>query len=361
MNQINSKLQPWIGKPIVDIAFILLPPFGCLLFIAIYPELFSNNTELSEVWWVILVLLIDVAHVYSTLYRTYFNNQIYSKQKQILLSIPLFATVTAIMIYSFSSILFWRILAYIAVFHFIRQQYGFMRIYSRKEQIHKWFKNIDTITIYVATLFPIIYWHLNSPRNFNWFIEGDFYIFQSKILLTISWILYVITLIVYAIKEIIVYIKIKYWNAPRIAIITGTILSWYFGIVYFNGDMAFTLLNVISHGVPYMALIWIDGKKRSKKTDSSFLQKTIFSKLGILIFLLIIFLLAYFEEALWNMFVWKDGLSIFTYFTPITIDKTVLNIIVPILALPQITHYIIDGFIWKIKDDDFKWSNEKIK
>jgi hypothetical protein len=31
------------------------------------------------------------------------------------------------------------------------------------------------------------------------------------------------------------------------------------------------------------------------------------------------------------------------------LSDTALGIIVPLLALPQITHYIIDGFIWKIK------------
>jgi hypothetical protein len=29
---------------------------------------------------------------------------------------------------------------------------------------------------------------------------------------------------------------------------------------------------------------------------------------------------------------------------------------VPLLSLPQIVHYVLDGFIWKIKKDDFAWS-----
>ena len=35
-----------------------------------------------------------------------------------------------------------------------------------------------------------------------------------------------------------------------------------------------------------------------------------------------------------------------------------LSFIVPLLALPQITHYILDGFIWKIKKEEFRWSGE---
>ena len=38
-------------------------------------------------------------------------------------------------------------------------------------------------------------------------------------------------------------------------------------------------------------------------------------------------------------------------------DKA-LAFIVPLLALPQVTHYILDGFIWKIRKDEFKWNNE---
>jgi len=351
--------QPWIGKPIIDTLFILLPPFACLLFIALCPQLFQNNGELSETWWVILVLLIDVAHVYSTLYRTYFNTEVYKQQQSLLLGIPVFSMVITVIVYSLSSVLFWRLLAYVAVFHFIRQQYGFMRIYSRKEIINIWFKRIDTITIYVATIFPIIYWHLNSPRNFSWFVKNDFIFFQSTVLLQISNIVYAVVITVYCIKEIVLFATIKTFNIPRITILIGTICCWYFGIVYFNGDMTFTLLNVVSHGIPYMALIWIDGRKRiNQQQEKTFLQ-IIFSKYGWTLFLAIIFILAYFEEALWNVFVWKEGQTIFTYFKPINIDKSVLNIIVPLLALPQIAHYLIDGFIWKIKEDNFKWSNEK--
>ena len=39
-------------------------------------------------------------------------------------------------------------------------------------------------------------------------------------------------------------------------------------------------------------------------------------------------------------------------------NQTALSFLVPLLALPQITHYILDGFIWKIRHDDFKWNSE---
>lgn len=351
MKKHNFKQQPWLGKPLTDIVFILLPPFASLLVIFLFPKSFQNNRNMPDSWWVLLILLIDVAHVYSTLYRTYFDKEIFKEQKTMMWAIPAIGFIAAVLLYNVSYLMFWRVLAYLAVFHFVRQQYGFMRLYSRKENSLAWMKQIDKITIYYATLFPIVYWHLSGPRNFNWFVKGDFLSLNSSFLLTITSTLYVTTLFVYLFKEIYFISTFKSINIPRIAVIAGTIVSWYFGIVYFNGDMAFTVLNVVSHGIPYMALIWIYGKKKSGLRQAE--QKKVsffFSRYGLIFFLGLIFLLAYIEEGLWDSALWKEHRNVFGifYLSDINWDSTALSIIIPLLALPQITHYIIDGFIWKI-------------
>ena len=355
------KQQPWIGRPMVDILFILLPPFVSLLLVFLFPSVFQNKEGVTDAGWVVLVLLIDVAHVYSTLYRTYFDPQAFSKQRSILIAIPFIGFVIAVMAYSISSQLFWRLLAYTAVFHFIRQQYGFMRVYSRKEASTKLSIWIDRIAIYYATLYPLIYWHLSGPRNFNWFIENDFVYLQSLFLLQLSTVLYMLVIVVYLIYEVRRWVLTKQVNLPKIAIVAGTLLSWYFGIVYFNGDMAFTVLNVVSHGIPYMALVWIYGQKNYLQPGkgSKFL-KIVFSRYGVIVFLGLLFLFAYFEEGIWDAFVWKEHASVFgiSNMRLPELNDTLLSFVVPLLALPQITHYILDGFIWKIKKDEFKWKNE---
>ena len=180
-------------------------------------------------------------------------------------------------------------------------------------------------------------------------------------MLSIATILYFVIVVTYIIKEIIAWTKEKFINIPKLAIITGTLLSWYFGIVYFNGDMAFTLLNVVSHGIPYMALVWIYGQKNYTKPGKGnrFLQ-IVFSRYGIVLFLGFIFLFAFIEEGLWDMAVWQEHKTIFgtTRLPSISLNEKLLAFIVPLLALPQITHYILDGFIWRIRQDEFKWNSE---
>jgi hypothetical protein len=344
--------QPWLGKPWTDILFILLPPFVCLLIITLFPALFQDAKGISDASWVVLILLIDVAHVYSTLYRTYFDPVAFNKQRTILLAIPVIGFIVGVMLYSIGPGLFWRLLAYTAVFHFVRQQYGFMRLYSRREPKNSISSMIDTLTIYYATIYPLLYWHLNGPRNFNWFVENDFIYLRSGTLLLILKMLYFALMATWLVKETIQWIKSKQVNIPKLLVVSGTALSWYGGIVYFNGDLAFTLLNVVSHGIPYMALIWIYGRKNYIATQSRFLR-VVFSKYGLFVFLGLLFLFAFIEEGLWDIAVWKEHGNMFglSGFSAPSFDKTILAFIVPLLALPQITHYILDGFIWRIKRD----------
>lgn len=359
----HMNKQPWISKPWTDIVFILSPSFFCLLLVLLMPNVFGHKAEVSDISWLFLVVLIDVSHVYSTLYRTYFDPAAFRKQKQLLIGIPVTGFIAAVLIYSISDLLFWRIIAYIAVFHFIRQQYGFMRIYSRKEEAPAFCKKTDVLAIYTATIYPILYWHLSGPKNFNWFLKGDFfYISVSPAILSILTGLYLCVIVVYLIKETWLINQTRQLNIPRNAILLGTFLSWYFGIVYFNGDLVFTLLNVISHGIPYMALVWIHGSKnRQQGSLQSHFLRFLYSPYGIGLFLLIIFLFAFVEESLWDLLVWKEhGMILLSGILPsMQLPREMVSLIVPLLILPQLTHYILDAFIWRIRKDDFRWASEK--
>jgi hypothetical protein len=129
-------------------------------------------------------------------------------------------------------------------------------------------------------------------------------------------------------------------------IMVGTYASWYVGIVTFQGDLIFTLLNVVAHGIPYMGLIWIYGEKKAT-------EKFSFGWRGALTFIAVLITFAYVEESLWDVLIWKDHTDIFPFFTGNnTLESSILlSLIVPFLVLPQITHYVLDGFIWRFSKD----------
>lgn len=351
----QSYKQPWLHSSVSDGVFILSPPFIALLLVVCFPAQFQTSAAIPIYYWLFLVVFIDVAHVYSTLYRTYFNLKSY-KRNAFLIVVPIACYIGGVLLYGYDGMLFWRVLAYLAVFHFIRQQYGFMRLYSRQENNGYWFRLTDKLAIYTATAYPLFYWHFEGNRNFSWFVENDIVSYHSTSLLYVGMMLYLLIIAVYLVKEVTYIISTRQFNLPRNLLIVGTFASWYFGIVYFNGDLAFTTLNVISHGIPYMALIWIFEKNKYQKSGNkkNMIFNYTFNKYGgVVFFVLLLALFAYLEEGLWDGMIWKEHGSLFKPFSrlPKINNEQLLSLLVPLLALPQSTHYVLDGFIWKVKND----------
>lgn len=353
MSQVKSA---WIQSRAFDCAFILAPPFLITALVLLVPG-FSREAAAVPLWaWVVFIMGIDVAHVYSTLYRTYLDKEEVNSRPILYTMTPLICWFLGVVLYSFGSQIFWRVLAYIAVFHFIRQQYGFMMLYLRKgEKVPNFCLSIDKITIYAATIYPLIFWHTH-PREFSWFVSGDFIYSSSDLLKQISWLVYISLLAAYFLKELWLLTKRVHFNLPKNLLLLGTIISWYVGIVLLNGDLAFTLTNVVSHGIPYIALIWIYGRRKWAKVNpqkAPWVAKA-FSIKAIPIFILALILLAYLEEGVWDLFVWGEHGRIF--FGRIGAfqfkDTSTLTWLIPLLTVPQLTHYVLDGFIWKLKKPD---------
>lgn len=349
----QSWKQPWISNAGFDSFYILLPPFLSLLAILLLPDAYRHSAVMPVAGWVILVLLVDVTHVYSTLFRTYFNRERFHQRRALFTLVPLLCYVAGVLLYSISALLFWRLLAYLAVFHFVRQQYGFLRLYTRTEFVYSWMKRVDVMAIYSATIYPLVFWHLSPGRNFNWFISGDFIIRESSALLAILTVFYWLTIVAYILKESWYVWHYRRFNIPRNLLIVGTILSWYVGIVYFNGDMAFTLLNVVTHGIPYMALVWAVTRNEQRTNPQPGINSLLLRAGGIFVFIGVMVALAYFEEGLWDALVWREHPGFFTLFKalPAIADTSLLAFLVPLLSLPQTTHYVLDGFIWRRKDE----------
>lgn len=342
--------QPWIASAPFDLTWIVGPPLLVSLAVICFPSFFQNHSSVSPLAWLILVVGVDVSHVYSTLYRTYFDSKDYEQNKSLYNTIPIICWVIGIMLYSIHPLMFWSILAYLAVFHFIRQQYGFMMIYNRNQSLSSWERNIDRAAIYISTLYPLIYWHTHI-RNFHWMIDGDFLSLPLWIN-SIAVIMYSFILVLYLANETRTYLKDRHLNLPKNLLVMGTALSWYLGIVRYNSDLAFTFTNVLAHGIPYIALIWFYGRRKHKTSSKNFAK--LFRPALIGIFLLILLGLAYVEEGLWDALVWKDHSMYFSFFQwlPSFKDPTTLSWIVPLLAVPQATHYVLDGFIWRFRKEN---------
>jgi hypothetical protein len=342
----TAQHRHWLMNPGKEFILIMAPLLAPVIIVFAFRGYFESHTEVNSWWWLLLVLLVDVSHVYSTVFRFYWEKNTFQKYRSLLIIIPVTAFGLGVMIHWYDSFLFWRLLAYAALYHFIRQQYGFMRLYARQQNQTPFQKWIDGITIYATTIYPVLYWHLHLTETLSWFVPHDFISIQFPYADEILLSFYLLILVCYEIKEVLLSLRARDWNVPKNILVLGTALSWYTGIIVFNGDLTFTFLNVVAHGVPYMGLVWMYGEKKSSTTFN-------FGLKGILIFFSAVFTLSYFEESIWDVFVWKDHPSIFPFFTHYegVHDPVVLSLLVPLLVLPQITHYVLDGFIWRFSKD----------
>lgn len=372
---LNSKPGNWLMSKWLDLLVLFLPVW------ALWIVFFSNAAYFKSIdlplWaWVLFILGIDVSHVWSSLFRSYLVKDEFQAQKKILILAPIIAIVGSVILISISVPTFWRVMAYLAVFHFIKQQYGFVALYKLKRQEKRKQLLSDKYIIYIATIYPVVFWHFNSASNFNWFAANDFFALHTLLGNAAS-----VLPMVFSVLNVIYWVLMAAWLLQEVSAIrkgekvaTGklfwvltTAVNWWFGIVYFNSDVIFSISNVVAHGIPYLALVYFYRlKKQELQTFNkpSFLWR--FRWVFTLLFTVVIAALV--EEYFWDMLIYRERTSFFENIYPYNWSQVKerwwLIIAMALLALPQQVHYIIDGFIWKMNSKNkylkpiFKPNNE---
>lgn len=356
---------PYLFSPVVD-----LLTFGgsALLALAMLPigaALGILHSETPRWTWLIAILLIDVAHVYATGFRVYFDLGELRRRPWLYSLTPLLALLIGAAIYSESVMVFWSLLAYLAVFHFVRQQYGWVALYRARENDREsrgWW--IDASAIYLATIYPLVYWHANLPRDFHWFTAGDF-VSLPPLTATLLQPIYWVAIGLYVLRSIHRGLTRGAWNPGKDLVVVTTAVCWYVGIISLNSDYAFTITNVIIHGIPYMVLIYWYRWHRGSPGPGSGTAGAVSapprwrSTLGRLsLFLGAIWMLAYAEELIWDCGLWHQQEWLFGWAAKGEGEGAGSGtrgwaiggfemFLAPLLAVPQITHYVLDGFIWR--------------
>jgi hypothetical protein len=335
----------WIFSPRADLLLFTLPALCALGLVALCPPARSGDSP--EWLWIVGVLLVDVAHVWSTAFVTYFNPGELRRHPVRYVLVPAAGWAAGVLLYAAGgAALFWRCLAYLAVFHFVRQQYGWMALYRARERdpsrLGAW---IDGAAIYAATAYPLVYWHSHLPRRFDWFVPGDFVAGLPQMFEPFARALYLVSLLAYLLRAVLQTRAGRRIAWGKHLLLATTAATWYAGIVATNADYAFTLSNVLVHGIPYAALVFAYGRHVAPQ-QAGFGARLLGGGAGraALRFLAGVWLLAFLEELLWDQSVWHEHFPLFAAGP----DLDALHLwLVPLLALPQLTHYVLDGILWR--------------
>jgi hypothetical protein len=338
------RFGPWLWSPRADLLVFGGSALFALALVGLR-RLLGLPGALPEWAFLAFILGIDVAHVYSTLFRTYLDREELGARPLRYALVPALGYAAGVALYLAGALVFWRVLAYLALFHFVRQAVGFVAVYrARAGRNGPVERGVDEAVLYSATLYPVLYWHVRPwHHEFAWFVAGDFLTLPFiDALLPAAGALYALSLAAFLVRELLGLLRRREILLGRFVVVTSTAATWYVGIVATNSDFDFTVTNVIVHGVPYLALLWAYVRARGQHARS--LVGDV-ARAGLGAFVAIVLVLAFMEELAWDRLVWHDRDWLFGEGS--AIGDGALAWLVPLLALPQLTHYVLDGFLWR--------------
>lgn len=332
----------WLFNAPVDLAIFGGTAVVALVLVALAPAM-GIGSDAPEWSWITGVLLVDVAHVWSTAFVVYLD-PVELRRRPLLYGLaPVAAFAAGVVLYAWGPGPFWRVIAYLAVFHFVRQQYGWVMLYrarnGERDAIGRW---LDGATVYAATLYPLIWWHAQLPRGFAWMRDGDFVAGVPAWVAEVAGLVYGALLAIYVGRALGQLLRRQSVSWGKHLVVVTTAACWYVGIVGTNTDYTFTVTNVFIHGVPYMALVFCYAKAAAREAPRG-PSATLLGR-GVIVFLATLWVVAYVEEMLWDRALWHDRDWLFGSGFDIGSGAVILA---PLLAVPQITHYILDAFLWR--------------
>lgn len=347
----SRRAYAWLFSPRVDaLAFggSALMSFALVaLALVLSPQALRDDDAHAPEWvWIATVLLIDVAHVWGTAILVYLDRAELRRRPLLYGVVPFAALAIGWAVASESELWFWRCVAYLAVVHFVRQQVGWVKLYRAKAREPGGIaRAIDEGTTYAVTLGPVVWWHAHLPVSFAWMADDDFVMGVPRVAGDVALMVAALFLCAYLVRAARAY-AIGAGQPGKDLVVTTTALLWGAGIVWWANDTAFTLTNVIAHGVPYAVLVVWTARRRIAMG----LSVSRVARAGVVAIVAALWTFALVEELLWDRMVWHQR-EWLAFLPSLTLSADARALVVALLALPQLTHYVLDGFYWRRHDN----------
>lgn len=350
----NSAASPapgrrpgWLFGPLPDLSLVLGPlALACVAHFAL-PQDFG-----SPLWaYVLFVVSFDVAHVWATGYLTYFDRAGFASRRRLLLAIPAITFVASLALHLHSNVLFWTAVAYVAIGHFIKQQIGFVMLYKGLARArHPIDDRLDKAAVWMGALGPLALWHADPGAAFEWFgADETFAIRLTEGQAHAAVAAMVVTQVTWVTRQVWLTAKGRSPNVPKVAWVVASWCSWWLGLRVASNFIVATAFINLFHGIPYTALVWWRCS-RASDARAAFIRRWAARSSWIAFYALLVGL-ALIEETLWERFVWQ------AYFPDLGLDLVSIGAVatsawVALLSLPQITHYVLDGVLWRMTPDN---------
>ena len=314
----------WIFKSFSK-DFLALWGLALLLFFVFHPAFVSA----AGMWILVaaLLIIVDSGHAYATLFRTYFDKEVMKNSPQFYW-IPI-GCFLGMFVWAFLGLpYFWTFVIYFTFYHNVKQHFGITAWYAKLNNCK--LKELKFF-LYVFTIMPFVSFHFRDFDYTSIYAPNEIFFYQNESIFNS------LVFLNFALLNLFIAYSAIHFSKNRMNLPV-------FCSVFFPGALSFLCLNfganmeqalvplLVIHGFAYFCLTaFVIEKKPNNKYE---LYKLI---------LLVLFVAGAFgalESALSESFV--DYLDSENYR-----GKFLFSVAASFIVMPSLSHYIIDGIIWK--------------
>ncbi len=328
-----------------------------------------------------LVVAVDVAHVWATLFRTFLDRRELLRRPNLYLGAPIVAFFASFVVhYVGGRSTFWTLLSYYAIWHFIKQDIGLLFLYIGRAgvRVSKQQIQLEKAALFAGAFCPLLLWHASPPNDFHWFRANERFLFTTPA-----------ALVLYVALELRSYSSGVPPNVGKLFVMGASWLTWAVGTLCDHEVVTLAYLNLF-HGIPFFVMVFMYCQRRWASLEPAACtdRLTALVTRSWPLFIGFLVALALTEQLLWDALLEFDYIPKLCrdahsalygsdeddratvcarlWFSAADDDRTadelrgmgsglLLNLspaansaLTAALALPQLTHYILDAHIWKM-------------
>lgn len=362
----NQKSQPWLFNPVSDFAGILALPL-ILCFTLLILERSAAVALFQSLFFYILI--VDFGHIFAQWFRIFSNpmETRKSKTRYICFCVSTYFVIGAILMApTLEAVRSFTI--YLVIWHFVKQQYGYIRIYSRTDgPKSKVVERLEKFFIQASMFYPVFYSHYRPELKGFYWESGYIHIPEGPGSVVNA--LFAASVIgagcFYCYHEYKRSKKNAMFNWPKNLALLGGLLGWNLAVFMSRGNSTIFFTVVLVHDMTYIMMVWLTGRRDRKlqtadsnpKEWQEWLRWT--SPLGFVWYFFtlnlvgLIVICAYYQ-------IEKGHLAYEVFFgdffsaLPSLKDTAFSGFGTSIFFTTQVTHYVMDGYLWK-KEKDYKF------
>jgi hypothetical protein len=214
-------------------------------------------------------ILIDAPHVFGTFSRTYFDRAERRNRTRLLWGSLLFFVVGPIMVFAGLGLLFFFLAALWAYYHLVKQHYGFMVLYKKKNNDLAPVDNaLDRLLLLFAFNYPFVAFIARDPEamtrvpaSLRFGVNGlATILLVGTIVLFAAWLL----------RQLQRFVSAEALDVPKYLLLAAAIpMHWIVLLTPMpNKPIAIVAILTIYHNLQYHRLIWFHNKKYTRTSSA---------------------------------------------------------------------------------------------